>query len=956
MKLFLIDGHALVFKMYYAFLGRPMVNSKGVDTSILFGFTKYLLELIDRERPTHIAVSFDPPGGTFRNELYPAYKANRGETPPLVVEALEPLTRIVLALDIPVLMIPGFEADDVIGTAAKRFAADGFEVLMITPDKDYGQLVSDRIRQVKPGKGGTDSEILGVAEICDKWKIASPAQVIDILTICGDASDNVPGVAGVGPVGAAKLLGRYGTVEGIYEHLDELTPRQQEQFRAAQDHIALSKRLVTIKTDVPLDVTEEQLVYDTVETPELDALLDHYEMPSLKRLLRKVAVSNGGVCGGNGQPFEYGGISPEPPAALKSLSDFADGKVTGPGRSADADLASLNITSGAAESETVAGSGNRSHPRLRKREGPADEVGGRGPAEQDVSGACWPLPQQALEVKVVDIKDVKGSKIAINLLGERLFVACEAGVAEGAPEAFRALLEDPSVVKTGVDLKAQMKNLARRGIRLEGRLEDISLMHYLLGPERSHKLDVLARSYLGVELEAAAPQAETSLFDEIPEETGPDRILETAVILRLSECLLSEMAATEGMTGLYDRIEEPLIGVLARMEQVGVKVDLSSLKEYADGLRRKMTEREAEVRRLAGDPALNILSPKQIGVLLFEKLQLDPKARKPKSGNWPTDEQTLSHLADRSPIIDAILDYRGLRKLLSTYIEPFAGYISPEDGRVHTTFNQALTATGRLSSSNPNLQNIPIRTEEGREIRKAFVPGEPGWVMMSADYSQIELRLMAHLCGDAHLLEAFRQGLDVHAATAAKIFRVPLAEVTADQRRIAKTANFGIMYGISSFGLAERLRCPRSEAKQIIDDYFASFPSIRGFIDQTVSQARERGYVETLFGRRRYIADIGNRNATLRALAERNAVNAPIQGTTADIIKLAMTAVDRGLREGGYRARMVLQIHDELLLEVPQEEIAPVRELLVSKMENVISLSVPLTVECNDGNTWLEAH
>ena len=586
--------------------------------------------------------------------------------------------------------------------------------------------------------------------------------------------------------------------------------------------------------------------------------------------------------------------------------------------------------------------------------GTASEAQRWGP--KDVSGACWPLPQQAPEVKVVDIKDVKGNKIAINLQGEKLFVACEAGVAEGTPEAFRALLEDPSVVKTGVDLKAQMKNLARRGIRLEGRLEDISLMHYLLGPERSHKLDVLARSYLGVELEAAAPQAETSLFDEVPEETGPDRILETAVILRLSDCLLNEMAATEGMTGLYDRIEEPLIGVLARMEQVGVKVDLGSLKEYADGLRRKMTEREAEVRRLAGDPALNILSPKQIGVLLFEKLQLDPKARKPKSGNWPTDEQTLSHLADRSPIIDAILDYRGLRKLLSTYIEPFAGYISPEDGRVHTTFNQALTATGRLSSSNPNLQNIPVRTEEGREIRKAFVPGEPGWVMMSADYSQIELRLMAHLCGDAHLLEAFRQGLDVHAATAAKIFRVPLAEVTADQRRIAKTANFGIMYGISSFGLAERLRCPRSEAKQIIDDYFASFPSIRGFIDQTVSQARERGYVETLFGRRRYIADIGNRNATLRALAERNAVNAPIQGTAADIIKLAMTAVDRGLCEGGYRARMVLQIHDELLLEVPQEEIAPVRELLVSKMENVISLSVPLTVECNDGNTWLEAH
>ena len=908
MKLFLIDGHALIFKMYYAFLGRPMVNSKGVDTSILFGFTKYLLELIDRERPTHIAVSFDPPGGTFRNELYPEYKANRGETPALVVEALDPLTRIVEALDIPVLMIPGFEADDVIGSAAKRFEAEGFEVYMVTPDKDYGQLITPHILQVKPGKGGGENELLGVAEVCDKWKIASPAQVIDILAICGDASDNVPGVQGVGPVGAAKLLGKYGSVEGIYAHLDELTARQQEQFRAAEGHIALSKQLVTIKTDIPLDVTADQLVYDTVETPALNALMDMYEMPSLKRLIKKVAVPASGVSADRLPAPENVRLRRTPPTSSGS----------GP----------LPLT----------------EPRV------ATVFGGSSLPDNESAAAPTINRQQ------IQVKELKGNKIAINLQGERLFVGCEAGVAEGGMEEFRTLLEDAAVTKVGIDLKAQMNRLAEAGITLAGRLEDIELMHYLLGPERSHKLDVLARSYLGIELDAAAPQETGSLFDEVPEESGPDRILETAAILRLSDCLLQEMAATEGMTRLYDEIEEPLIGVLARMERVGVKVDLGSLRDFADGLRRKMAEREAEVRRLADDPALNILSPKQIGVLLYEKLKLDPKARKPKSGNWPTDEQTLSHLADRSPIIDAILDYRGLRKLLSTYIEPFAGYISPADGRVHTTFNQALTATGRLSSSNPNLQNIPIRTEEGREIRKAFVPGEPGWVMMSADYSQIELRLMAHLCGDAHLVEAFRNGLDVHAATAAKIFRIPIAEVTADQRRIAKTANFGIMYGISSFGLAERLRCPRSEAKQIIDDYFASFPSIRGFIDATVAQARERGYVETLFGRRRYIADIGAGNAAVRALAERNAVNAPIQGTAADIIKLAMTAVDRRLREGGFRSRMVLQIHDELLLEVPQEEIAPVHDLLVREMEGVISLSVPLTVECHDGKTWLEAH
>ncbi len=912
MKLFLIDGHALIFKMYYAFLGRPMVNSQGVDTSILFGFTKYLLELIDRERPTHIAVSFDPPGGTFRNELYPAYKANRGETPALVIAALEPLTQIVEALDIPVLMIPGYEADDVIGSAARRFEAEGFEVCMVTPDKDYGQLVSPRVRQLKPGKSGGESELLGVAEVCDKWKISAPAQVIDILALCGDASDNVPGVQGVGPVGAAKLLGKYGTVEGIYEHLGELTARQQEQFRAAQDHIALSKRLVTIKTDIPLDVTAEQLVFDTVETPELDALLDRYEMPSLKRLLKKVSVSN------NVEPDSAGRAAA---SGNKSVVN-GDRSSVAASWSAPASVAARGLVNGGTASEAQ---------RWDERE----------------ARRCLEPSQLAATAP---------AKVAINLQGDRMFVATEAGVAEGAPEDFRALLEAAAVVKAGADLKAQANALAARGIRLAGRLEDIALMHYLLGPERSHKTDVLARSYLGVELEAAGAADTGSLFDELPDDSGPDRVLETAAILRLSEILLQEMAATEGMQHLYDDIEEPLIGVLARMEQTGVKVDLGSLRDFADGLRRKMVEREAEVRRLADEPTLNILSPKQIGVVLFEKLKLDPKARKPKSGNWPTDEQTLSHLADRSPIIDAILDYRGLRKLLSTYIEPFAGYISPKDGRVHTTFNQALTSTGRLSSSNPNLQNIPVRTEEGREIRKAFVAGEEGWVMMSADYSQIELRLMAHLSGDAHLVDAFRHGLDVHAATAAKIFRIPLEEVTSDQRRIAKTANFGIMYGISSFGLAERLRCPRSEAKQIIDDYFASFPSIRGFIDATVAQARERGYVETLFGRRRYIADISAGNAALRALAERNAVNAPIQGTAADIIKLAMIAVDRRLREGGFRSRMVLQIHDELLLEVPQDEIAPVRDLLVHEMENVITLSVPLTVECNDGKTWLEAH
>ena len=865
MKLFLIDGHALVFKMYYAFLGRPMVNSKGVDTSILFGFTKYLVELIEREKPTHIAVSFDPPGGTFRNEMYPAYKANRVETPQLVIDALEPLMEIVKALDIPVLMIKGFEADDVIGSMAKRSAREGFDVYMVTPDKDYGQLVEPHIFQYKPGKGGGDDDILGVDEICRKWCIKSPDQVIDVLTLCGDSADNVPGVQGVGPVGAAKLLAKYGTVEGIYENIDELTPRQKDMFLAASEYIELSKQLVTIKTDIPLETTAEDMVYDTVYTPEVAAILEKYEFNSLKKRIQAISVS----------------------------------EVKAP--------------------ETKA-----SNEEIRYRE---------------VAPAA-----------------VRSDCVALDFQGETLFVATRDSVAKGSPEEFRSMLEDEKVSKAGTDLKSVINALADKGIELKGKLMDVELMHYLLNPERSHKLETLASSYLGIDLEAAPEAVATgSLFDDAPEEDGPDKSLEAVAIRHLADKLRSELEAADNMARLYDTIEEPLIGVLARMERNGVKIDVGSLREFADGLRRQMVAKEAEVREIAGVPSLNVSSPKQIGEVLFEKMKLDPKAKKPKSGSWPTDEQTLQELADRSPIIDAILDYRGTRKLLSTYIEPFPGYIR-SDGRVHTTFNQALTSTGRLSSSNPNLQNIPVRTEQGREIRKAFVAGEEGSVMMSADYSQIELRIMAHLCGDEHMCKAFNEGADVHSATAAKIFKVDPSEVTAEQRRIAKTANFGIMYGISAFGLSQRLRCSRSEAKRIIDDYFASFPSIRGFIDETIAAARSNGYVETLFGRRRYLPDLNAHNANMRALAERNAVNAPIQGTAADIIKLAMIAVDRRIREEGLKARMVLQIHDELLLEVPENEIETVKRLLTEEMEGVMKLAIPLTVECNYGKTWLEAH
>jgi len=868
-KLYLIDGHALVFKMYYAFLRRPMINSKGADMSILYGFTKYLLEMLERERPTHVAVAFDPPGGTFRNQLYPEYKGTRPPTPQLVIEALEPLTQLVKGMNIPVLMVPGFEADDVLGSAATQFASDALDVFMVTPDKDYGQLIGPHAFQLKPGKSGSEAELVDTAALCEKWGIASPSQVIDMLAICGDAADNVPGVKGVGEVGAAKLIAKYGTVENIYDHLAELTPRLQAQFEEARPHMALSKLLVTIKTDMELPVTLEDMRYTGAFQPVLAELFTQYEFSSLRKYL----------------PDTLG-----------------PGSVSAPVQNAHADTKTYN-----------------------------------------------PVPASVQEV----LKAARESgKVGMVMNGSKMVLAADGKVSLVILSEAKNLLENPAVAKYGVDLKRQANQLAAEGIRLEGQWNDIELMHYVLNPERSHELAALAQTYLGVSLEeTSAPATTGSLFDDVPEEDDSPRFKEAAVLIPLGDKL------REDLPDFYDTMEEPLAKVLAQMERDGVKVDLSQLKVFADGLRKELAEREARIREMAGEPTLNISSPKQVGELLFDKLKLDPKAK--KSGNksqYTTDEATLVAIADRHPIVDEILEFRAVKKLLSTYIEPFPSYISEKDGRVHTTFNQALTATGRLSSSNPNLQNIPVRTERGKEIRKAFVPGIPDGLIVSADYSQIELRIMAHLSCDAHLIQAFRDGLDVHAATAAKIFRIPVEEVTREQRGMAKTANFGIMYGISSFGLAQRLHLSRSAAKELIDGYFEAFPAIRSFIDDSISFARENGYVETLFGRRRYLPDISARNATVRALAERNAVNAPIQGTSADIIKLAMIGVARRLRESGLQSRMVLQIHDELLFEAPAAEVPQLQELVKDVMENVMQLSVPLTVECSSGNNWLEAH
>ena len=866
-KLYLIDGHSLVFKMYYAFLRRPMINSKGADMSILYGFTKYLLEMLERDKPTHVAVAFDPPGGTFRNQLYPEYKGTRPPTPQLVIDALQPLTELVQAMNIPVLMMPGFEADDVLGSVATQLASEALDVYMVTPDKDYGQLIGPHAFQLKPGKSGSEAELVDTTALCEKWGISSPSQVIDMLAICGDSADNVPGVKGVGEVGAAKLIAKYGSVENIYEHLSELTPKQQVLFEEARPHMALSKTLVTIKTDIDLPVTLDDMRYTGQFQPRLRELFNLYEFTSLRKYL----------------PDTMGPVS-----------------VSGPAQNTHADTQTL-----------------------------------------------IPVPASAQEV----LKAARESGKAGLLFNGHLLLSANEKVATVPLLEAISLLEDASVAKYGVDLKRQANLLAAEGISLEGKWNDIELMHYVLNPERSHELSALAQTYLGVSLEeASAPATTGSLFDAIPEEEDSPHLKEAAVLIPLGDKL------RENLPDIYDTMEEPLAKVLAQMERDGVKVDLARLKEFAKGLRRELTEREARIREMADEPSLNISSPKQVGDLLFDKLKLDPRAKKSGKGQYTTDEATLVAIADRHPIVDEILEFRAVKKLLSTYIEPFPSYISEKDGRVHTTFNQALTATGRLSSSNPNLQNIPVRTERGKEIRKAFVPGIPDGLIVSADYSQIELRIMAHLSCDTHLTQAFRDGVDVHAATAAKIFKIPVEEVTREQRGMAKTANFGIMYGISSFGLAQRLHLSRTAAKELIDGYFEAFPAIRGFIDDSISFARENGYVETLFGRRRYLPDISARNATVRALAERNAVNAPIQGTSADIIKLAMIRVAEKLKEEGLRSRMVLQIHDELLFEAPAEEVPKLQKLVKDVMENVIQLSVPLTVECSSGNNWLEAH
>ena len=924
-KVFLIDGHAQIFRMYYAFMRRPMVNSRGEDTSILFGFTKMLLELIAKEQPTHLAVAFDPPAKTFRHEAYPEYKANRSAAPELVKAALEPLQEILAAFNIPVVMVPGYEADDAIGSMATQWKGENNQIYMVTPDKDYGQLIDTNVFQYKPAKGGNEIEIIGKEQICANYGICNPEQVIDILTIWGDSSDNVPGIRGIGEVGAKKLIGKFGSLQGILDNVSQLSQKQQDAINESREQIMMSRFLVTIKTDMELPVSLDQIKLKPLNYNAIYGIFNKFEFNSLRKLL------------------------PQSAAFAGTLSNTVESSAAGSDAGNNISLPSITEAPIATILNTA----------------------------QDEGKIAVKITGNQAVILAVNSKKLSGQE------KEEYLVYAANSLKDLAKEEaifhrFKQIMEDAQILKIGYGIKQNIKVLNEAGIDLNSveatgylsNVGDIELMHYLLNPERSHKEEMLIKAYLNIDLldlenkenKEEKPQ-EMQMFDLFSAPAEEQTSLQPSQS-ETNQCALfiplykEIMKALEeaGQAELYNKIEMPLAGILADMERQGVTIDTGHLKSYSIELTRELDQIEQQARELAQDQSLNLSSPKQVGILIYEKLALNPKAKKSAKGNWSTDEETLSELADKHPVINKILEYRALKKLLSTYIDNFPSLISKETGKVHTTFNQTITATGRLSSANPNLQNIPIRTERGKEIRKAFIPSSPEGFIVSADYSQIELRLMAHMSADKDLIAAFNSGKDIHTATAAKVFNVSEAEVTKEQRSRAKTANFGIIYGISAFGLSQRLGMSRGDSKQLIEEYFKNYPGVKEYMNNMVLKAREAGYVETIYGRRRFLPDINSRNAAVRSFNERNAINAPLQGSAADIIKVAMINIYKRLKTGNFISKMVLQVHDELVFDVVPGEVESIKNIVKEEMERVTTLHIPLIAECDAGKNWLEAH
>ncbi|MCH5307203.1 MAG: DNA polymerase I [Prevotella sp.] len=919
-KLFLLDAYALIYRSYYAFIKNPRINSKGLNTSAIMGFLNTLQEVLTKEQPTHIGVAFDPHGPTFRSEAYPAYKAQREATPEDIRQSIPIIKDLLRAYNIAILQVDGYEADDIIGTLATRASEKGIETYMLTPDKDYGQLVRPNIFIYRPRHGG-GYETLGPKEVKQKYSIPSTEAIIDLLALMGDSADNFPGCPGVGEKTAVKLINEFGTVENLLEHTADIKGALRTKVETHVEDIRMSKFLATIKTDVPIDLDIETLEIKEPNETKLSKLLEELEFKSLaNKILKKPKVTQ--------KPAN---------AQLSLFAEFA--------------------TEGTDASEFLSFESLKTVPHEYKL---IDN-------EED----CRKLNDffRTKDFLVLDTETTSTSSINAELVGlsfsvqehEAYYVPIppQRDEAQKIVDIFRSVYEDERIMKIGQNLKYDLEVLRNYGIELKGQMWDTMIAHYLIQPELRHNMDYMAEVYLHYQTihidELIGPRGKNqrNMRDLAPEQVYEYACEDADITLQLKNKLEPELKK-HNCEDLFYNIEMPLMPVLAEMEMNGVRIDTQSLAETSKLLTQRMVEIEQRIYELAGEQ-FNIASPKQVGDILFGKLHVVEKAKKTKTGQYVTSEEVLQQLRHKHEIIGHILNHRGLKKLLGTYVDTLPKLINPHTGHIHTSFNQTVTATGRLSSSDPNLQNIPVRGEDGKEIRKAFIP-EPGCLFFSADYSQIELRVMAHLSGDENMIEVFREGKDLHAATAANIYKKTIDEVTRDERTKSKRANFGIIYGITVFGLAERLDIPRDEAKMLIDGYFQTFPQVRDYMEESKETARQQGYVTTLFGRRRYLPDINSQNATVRGFAERNAINAPIQGTAADIIKVAMIRIYQRFKRENIRSKMILQVHDELNFSVLPEEKEQVERIVIEEMQNAIQLKVPLLADSGFGNNWLEAH
>ena len=924
-KLFLLDAYALIYRSYYAFIRNPRINSKGFNTSAIFGFINTLEEVLRKENPSHIAVAFDPPGLTFRHEEFEEYKAQREKTPEDIKLSIPIIKEIIEAYNIDILQVEGFEADDVVGTIAKRADKDKYDVYMMTSDKDYAQLTEEHIYMYRPRHSGNDVEILDNKKVMEKYKLTHPTQMIDLLGLMGDKSDNIPGCPGVGPVTAEKLLQQFGSIENLLVNTDKLKGAVQNKVRENKEQIILSKYLATIKTDVPLDVEIDKFDRKPINEDALRTIFEELEFRTLlNRVLGIEVVAKKPISNLQGNLFDTMEADETPNNVEILPEDYIDIHTS------THNYILVDTTEGIKELNT----------KLCKQKSVAfdTETTGLDPLTCDIVGISFAYKE-----------------------GEAYYVALSAKKEEATEQLslLKPFLEDESIEKIGQNIKYDILMVRNYNIKVQGPLFDTMIAHYLINPETSHGMDYLAETYLKYktvsieELIGAKGKKQGSMRDVDIAIASKYACEDADITLKLKHLFEKEIEENK-LDKLFYETECPLIYVLADMEWSGVRLDLDALKELSIDLTEELSVLEAQLIEMAG-MEYNVNSPKQTGEVLFDHMKISDKAKKTKTGQYSTSEGELEKLRSKHPIIDKILEYRGVKKLLSTYIDAFPLLINPRSNKIHTSFNQTVAATGRLSSTNPNLQNIPIRDERGRAMRKVFIPDE-GCTFLSADYSQIELRIMAHLSNDEHMTEAFNNDLDIHSATAAKIYKVPLEEATGDMRNKAKTANFGIIYGISVFGLSERLAIPRGEAKELIDGYFESYPDVEKYMETSKEMARKNGYVETLLGRKRFLPDINSRNSIVRGYAERNAINAPIQGSAADIIKVAMIRIFRRFEEEKLKSKMILQVHDELNFNVPMDELTAAKKIVVEEMENAYELSVPLKTDCGAGNNWLEAH